>query len=79
MSNAQENAQIELIQAQRKQAEINTLLSLATQFDNETIMQLICEQLDISYNDIKDKLPDPDEAANEVANIQGALNGIEGE
>ena len=59
-TNAQENAQIELIEAQRKQTEITTLLNLATQFDNETLMQLICEQLDLDYDDIKDKLPDPD-------------------
>ena len=61
MTNAADNAQIELTDAQRKQAEINTILSLATLLDNETMMQLICEQLDIDYDDIKGKLPDPDE------------------
>jgi len=35
MSNAQENAQIELVEAQRKQAEIATLLNLAPHMDNE--------------------------------------------
>lgn len=59
--NEQENAQIELTDAQRKQTEITTLLNLATQLDNETLMQLICEQLDIDYNDIKDKLPQPED------------------
>ena len=38
MSNAQENAQIELTEAQRKQAEINTLLGLADRLDDETLM-----------------------------------------
>ena len=75
MSNAQENAQIELTEAQRRQAEINTLLGLATQLDNETLMQLICEQLDIDYDDIKDKLPDPNEAENAVNDAQTALDG----
>jgi SPP1 family phage portal protein len=74
MSNAQENAQIELTQAQKKQAEINILLSLATQLDNETLMQLICEQLDIDYDEIKGKLPDPEEAENAVMDAQGALD-----
>ena len=60
MTNAADNAQIELTDAQRKQAEINTLLSLATHLDNETMMQLICDQLDIDYDDIKGKLPDPE-------------------
>ena len=61
MTNAADNAQIELTDAQRKQAEINTLLSLATHLDNETMMQLICEQLDIDYDDIKGKLPKPED------------------
>jgi len=76
MSNAQENAAIELTEAQRKQIEINILLGLATYFDNETLMQLICEQLDIDYDDIKGKLPDPDEAANAIAGAEGALNSV---
>ena len=59
--NALENAQISLTDAQRRQTEINTLLGLVTRFDNETVMQLICEQLDIDYNDIKEKLPQPEE------------------
>ena len=76
MSNAQENAQIKLTEAQAKQAEINTLLSLAAQLDNETLMQLICDQLDIDYDEIKDKLPDPDEAYKAAQDAQNALNGV---
>lgn len=76
MSNAKENADIELVNAQRKQAEINTLLGLATHLDNETLMQLICEQLDIDYDEIKSKLPDPNEADNALTDAQGALNGV---
>ena len=37
--NEQENAQIELTEAQRKQTEINTLLNLSSQLDSETVMQ----------------------------------------
>lgn len=76
MSNAQENAQIKLTEAQAKQAEINTLLSLAAQLDNETLMQLICDQLDIDYEDIKDKLLNPDEAYNAAQDAQNVLNGV---
>ena len=61
ITNAQDNAQIELTDAQKRQTEITTLLNLSAQLDNETLMQLICEQLDIDYNDIKDKLPKPEE------------------
>lgn len=62
-TNALENAQIELTEAQTRQAEINTVLNLRDTLDNETIVQLICEQLDISYEDIKDKLPDPEDVS----------------
>ena len=61
MTNAADNAQIELTDAQKQQTQINTLLMLATKLDNETLMQNICEVLDIDYNEIKDKLPQPEE------------------
>lgn len=76
MTNAQENAQIELTNAQRKQAEITTLLNLATHLDNETLMKNICDILEIDYEEIKSKLPDPDEADNAVADAQGALDNV---
>jgi len=61
MTNAADNAQIELTDAQKQQVQIDTLLNLATRLDNETLMQSICDVLDIEYNDIKDKLPNPEE------------------
>lgn len=71
MTNAADNAQIELTDAQRRQTEITTLQNLATMLDNETVMQLICEQLDIDYEDIKDKLPkQEDPYANPLDGIQ---------
>ena len=75
MSNQQENAQIALTEAQKKQIMINTLLTLATYLDNETMMQNVCEVLDIDYEEIKDKLPDPDEASNSVFDANAALEG----
>ena len=73
MSNAQENAQIELTTAQKRQAEINTILALADRLDDETLMQLICEQLDIDYEEIKSKLPDPDEAESSLIDAAATL------
>lgn len=74
-TNAQENAQIELTEAQRKQTEITTLLNLSTHIDNETLLQLICEQLDIDYNDIKDKVPKEDDSADPFK-VQSALDAV---
>ncbi len=62
LTNALENAQIKLTEAQMQQAQIGTLLNLATYLDNETLMQNICDVLDLSYEDIKDKLPKPEES-----------------
>lgn len=76
MSNAHENAQIELVEAQRMQVVVNVLLGLATYLDNETIMKLVCEQLDLDWDDIKGKLPDPDEANNAVKDAQGVLDSV---
>ena len=71
--NEQENAQVELTDAQRRQVEITTLLNLATHLDNETIMQQICEQLDLDYNDLKDKLPDPEESPKKTQSVLDAI------
>lgn len=76
-TNAQETAQIELIEAQRKQTEITTILNLAGTIDDETKLQLICEQLDIDYQDIKDKVPKPED--DPTAAAQAALGAIEPE
>ena len=62
MTNAADNAQIELTDAQTQQTKINTLLSLEATLGNELVVQNIWEVLDIEYDDIKSKLPDPDEA-----------------
>ena len=74
MSNAQENAQIELTNAQKKQAEVTTLLNLAEMLDDETLMQLICDELDIDYEEIKGKLPKPEER--DVVEAANALDGV---
>ena len=74
VSNAQENAQIKLTEAQRQQTAITTLLNIATQLDNETLMQLICDELDVDYEEIKKRLPMEDDDLN---NAQAALNEVE--
>lgn len=74
-TNALETAQIELYEAQRKQMEITTVLNLAGTIDDETMLQLVCEQLDIDYEDIKDKVPKPED--DPTAAAQAALAGIQ--
>ena len=63
MTNAQDNAQIDLTDAQTQQVKINTLLGLEATLGNELIVQNVCEVLDIDYEEIKDKLPKPEDDA----------------
>lgn len=85
MTNAQDNAQIELIDAQKQQVQITTLLNTASFLDNETLMQNICDVLDLDYDKIKDKLPNPDDEinpykANEILNdVPTEPNDAEGD
>lgn len=74
MTNAADNAQIELTDAQKQQTQINTLLNVASLFDNETILQNICEVLDIEYNEIKDKLPQMEN--NDLYQAKNMLNTL---
>lgn len=67
ITNSMDNAQIKQIEAGTKATQINMLLGLNGVIDNETLIQLVCEQLDIDYNDIKDKLPQPEMAESEEA------------
>lgn len=60
MSNAQENAQVALTEAQEQQTRVTTILNLAAQLDDETIVKAICEVMDLDYEEIKDKLPKDD-------------------
>lgn len=74
MTNAQDNAQIQLTNAQKQQVQINTLLDLGSLIDNETLMQNVCEVLDLDYNALKDRFPKPDE--NDPYNALKTLNNI---
>lgn len=75
--NAQENAQIDLTKAQEQQTKVTTILNTSAQLGQELTMQLICEALELDYDDIKDKLPTPEEDSTAAA--QAALGGIQPE
>ena len=65
MANAQDNAQIELTDAQKRQIEINTILNLSGVLDSEKILELVAEQLDLDYDELKAHL-----AKQEIDNAQ---------
>lgn len=72
--NAQENAQIGLVKAQEQQAKVTTILNTAALLGQELTAQLVCEVLDLDYDDVKDKLPKPEE--DPMASALTALGGI---
>jgi SPP1 family phage portal protein len=74
ITNANDNAQIELVEAQTQQTKITTLLNIQTLLDNETLMQNICDILDIDYEMIKDQLPVDDTEIDPEQ--EGMLNNI---
>lgn len=78
ITNAQDNAQIELTDAQRKQTEVNTYLGLASVLGNELVAQNIAEILELDYDDIKDKLPTPEEESDPFK-AQTALEAVQPE
>ena len=74
MTNAADNAAIEKTDAEKQQVQINTLLGLANVLDDETIIQQICDVLDLDYEEIKDQLPKDEEAETDQAQLD--LNSI---
>lgn len=78
MTNAADNAQIALTEAQTRQAEITTLLNIREVIGDEETVKLICEQLDIDYDDIKGNLP-AEVPGTDPVEAQSILNSIPAE
>lgn len=74
ITNASDNASIKKVEADTKASEINILLGLKGVLDDDTVLSLICESLDIDYNEIKGKLP-----MNEQTETLGAMDTLGGE
>ena len=78
ITNAQDNATIEKTDAETQQIKVNILLGLASVLGNELVAQNICEALDLDYDDIKDKLPKPEEESDPFK-AQTALDALQPE
>lgn len=73
--NEQEQAQIRLTEAQEQQTRVATILNTAAQFGNELTMQMLCDAMDMDYEDIKGKLPEPAEDTDPFK-AQSALDAV---
>lgn len=56
MTNAQDNAQIEKIDAEKQKIQVETLLGLTEVLDDETLLMSVCDVLDVDYEEIKDRV-----------------------
>ena len=66
MANALDNAQIALTDAQKQQAQVNTLLALTDVLDDETLLENICDVLELDYKTIRGRTKSDDGAADVV-------------
>lgn len=55
-TNEADNAEIEKTKAETKQIEVNIILDAASKLDDETIVQELCNILDVDYEKVKDKI-----------------------
>lgn len=78
ITNAKDNAEIELLNAQRKNQETNTLLSAASAFDDDTILKALCEILDLDYDEVKSRIEEQKEQNPEkqIQDVKSALNQL---
>lgn len=78
ITNAKDNAEIDLINAQRKNQETNTLLSAANMFDDETILIALCEILDLDYEEVKARIEEQaaENPEKQIMAVRSALNQI---
>ena len=77
-TNESENYSNEKTKAETQQVQINTILKCCSVLDDETIVKAICEVLDIDYEEIKDKLPSPDDGMTQAEVALSAVVPEEG-
>lgn len=75
MTNAQDNAQIDLIDAQKQGQLLNNIMVAANALDSDTVLKEICEILDIDYDDVKAVIHQQDEEP-DVEQAQRILNKV---
>lgn len=75
MTNDSENIANAKIEAETRQLEVNTILNVAAQIGDEKAVQLICDVLDINYDDIKDEVEKMQEEQ-KLAQAKASLNNV---
>ena len=63
MTNETENIANDKARAETKQLEVNTVLNVAASVGDEQTLKAICEIMEWDYEELKDSIPQPDDAA----------------
>ena len=61
MTNASDNALIEKTDAETQQIKVNTILNVAPVLDTESIIQALCEILELDFDDVQTKIQEQEE------------------
>lgn len=75
MTNESENIANEKVKAETKQIVINMILNVAAQIGDEETLKLICEELDLDYDELKGQIEKRNEAQN-LIDAKAALEGV---
>jgi hypothetical protein len=76
MTNESENIANEKIKAETRQIVINTILNVAAAIGDQKALQMICEEFDIDFEEVKGELEKLKEAQN-LVDAKTALEGVE--
>ena len=74
MTNKTENVENARIEAETKQIEINTILNCAASIGDEMALKLICEHLEIDWEEVKRELKKQEETS--IGNARTTLEGV---
>lgn len=73
-TNVVENAQVDLINAQRKQAEVNTIMNVAAAVGDEQTLKAICDVMEWDYEEIQGQVKKAQEEA--LTGARAALENV---
>ena len=75
MTNATENAQIALTEAQTKQVQVGTILNVAAQIGSDAALKAICEIMELDFDEVKAQVEQM-QAEQGTATARAALEGV---
>lgn len=76
ITNESENIANDKVKAETQQIQINTILNIAAQIGDEETLKAICDVMELDYEDIKDKVPQPEDPEADLNGARVVLEGV---